>query len=103
MSTVANSDRSEPDSLDLLQTLRMVKPKIFKSKNIGLGDVGANLDSTWQVIRRDPSKRKDHRKGENTSPSNRGKEPVNLFKKGDILHITPSITLPFIGNSMRPK
>jgi hypothetical protein len=62
MSTIANSDRSEPDSLDFLQTLRMVKPKIFKYKNIGLGDVGANLDSTRQVIRRDPSKRKDHEK-----------------------------------------
>jgi hypothetical protein len=92
MSTIANIDRSEPNSLDLLQTLRMVKPKIFKSKNIGLGDVGANLDSTRQVTRCDPSKRKDHRKEENTSPSNRGKEPVNLLKEGDILHITPSIT-----------
>jgi hypothetical protein len=46
MSTIADIDRSEPNSLDLLQTLRMVKPKIFKSKNIGIGDVGANLDST---------------------------------------------------------
>jgi hypothetical protein len=35
----------------------MVKPKIFKSKNVGLGDVGANLDSTRQVIERDPGKR----------------------------------------------
>jgi hypothetical protein len=76
----------------LLQTLRMVKPKNFKSKNIGLRDAGANLDSTRQVIGRDHSKRKDHRKGEDTSPSNRGKELVNLFKEGDILHITPSIT-----------
>jgi hypothetical protein len=55
MSTVANIDRSEPNSLDLLQTLKMVKPKIFKSKNIGLGDAGANLDSTGQVIGHDPS------------------------------------------------
>jgi hypothetical protein len=70
----------------------MVKPKNFKPKNIGLGDAGANLDSTRQVIRRDPSKRKDHQKGENTSPSNRGKELVNLLKEGGILHITPSIT-----------
>jgi hypothetical protein len=92
MSTVANIERSEPNSHDLLQTLRMVKPKIFKSKNIGLGGAGANLDSARQVIGRDPSKRKDHRKGENTSPRIKGKEPVNLLKEGDILHITPCIT-----------
>jgi hypothetical protein len=55
MSSIADIDRSEPNSLDLLQTLRMVKPKNFKSKNIGLGDVGANLDYTRQVIGRDPS------------------------------------------------
>jgi hypothetical protein len=55
MSTVADIDWGEPNSLDLLQTFRMMKPKIFKSKNVGLGDAGANLDSTRQVIRRDPS------------------------------------------------
>jgi hypothetical protein len=91
MCTIADIDWGEPNSLDLLQTLRMMKPKIFKSKNISLGDAGANLDSTRQVIGRDPSKRKDHRKGKDTSPSNRGKEPVNLLKEGDILHITPGI------------
>jgi hypothetical protein len=80
MCTVANIDRSEPDSLDLLQALKMMKPKIFKSKNISLGDVSANLDSTGQVIRHYPSKRKDHRKGKDTSPSNRGEEPINLLK-----------------------
>jgi hypothetical protein len=55
MCTIADIDWGEPNSLDLLQTLKMMKPKIFKSKYISLGDVGANLDSTRQVIRRDPS------------------------------------------------
>jgi hypothetical protein len=92
MCTVADIGRGEPNSLDLLQAPRMMKPKIFKSKNISLGDVGANLNSTGQVIRRNPSKRKDHRKGKYTSPSNKGEKPVNLLKKGGSLHIAPGIT-----------
>jgi hypothetical protein len=55
MCTIADIDWGEPNSLDLFQTLKTMKPKIFKSKYISLGDVGANLDSTRQVIRRDPS------------------------------------------------
>jgi hypothetical protein len=91
MCTVADIDWGETNSLDLLQAFGMMKPKNFKSKNISLGDVGANLDSTGQVIRRNPSKRKDHRKGKDTSPSNRGEKPINLLKKGGSLHITPGI------------
>jgi hypothetical protein len=82
MCTIADIDWGEPYSLDLLQALKMMKPKIFKSKYISLGDVGANLDSTGQVIRRYPSKRKDHRKGKDTSPSNGGEKPINLLNKG---------------------
>jgi hypothetical protein len=91
MCTVANIDRGEPNSFDLLQALRVLKPEILKSKDISLGDASANLDSTGQVIRRYPSKRKDHRKGKDTSPSNRGEEPINLLKKRGSLHITPGI------------
>jgi hypothetical protein len=91
MCTVADIDRGEPNSLDLFQAPRMMKPKILKSEDISLGDVGANLNSTRQVIRRNPSKRKDHGKGKYSSPSNRGEKPVNLLKKGGSLHITLGI------------
>jgi hypothetical protein len=60
MCTVANPDRRDPNRFDLIQTIRMPKPEIFKSKEISLGDASANLDSTRQVIRSYPSKRKDH-------------------------------------------
>jgi hypothetical protein len=60
MSTVANPDRRDPNKFDLIQTIRMLKPEILKSKNISLRDASANLDSTGQVIRGYPSKRKDH-------------------------------------------
>jgi hypothetical protein len=89
MCTVADIDRGKPNSIDLLQAFRMVKPKIFKSKHISLGDVSANLDSTRQVIRCYPSKRKDHRKGKDTSTSNKGEKPINLLKERGTLHITP--------------
>jgi hypothetical protein len=91
MRTVANIDRRDPNSFDLIQTIRVLKLEIFKSKNISLGDASANLDSTGQVIRSYPSKRKDHRKRKDTSPSNRGEEPINLLQKGGSLHIAPSI------------
>jgi hypothetical protein len=60
MSTVANTDRRGPNRFDLIQTVRMLKPEIFKYKNISLGNASANLDSTGKVIRNYPSKRKDH-------------------------------------------
>jgi hypothetical protein len=60
MSTVANTDRRGPNRFDLIQTVRVLKPKIFKSENISLGNASANLDSTGKVIRNYPSKRKDH-------------------------------------------
>jgi hypothetical protein len=46
MSTVANPDRRDPYRFNLLQTTRMLKPEILKSKNISLRDASANMDST---------------------------------------------------------
>jgi hypothetical protein len=60
MSTVANPDRRDPNRFDLIQTIRMLKPEILKSKNISLGDATANLNPTRQVMRGYPGKRKDH-------------------------------------------
>jgi hypothetical protein len=60
MCTVANPDKRDPNRFDLIQTIKMLKPEVFKSKNISLGDASANLDPTRQVIRGYPSKRKDH-------------------------------------------
>jgi hypothetical protein len=91
MCTVADIDRGEPNSFDLFQTFGVLKPEILKSKYISLGDASANLDSTGQVIRRYPSKRKDHRERKDTSPSNRGEEPINLLQKRGSLHIAPGI------------
>jgi hypothetical protein len=48
MRTVANIDRRDPNSFDLFQTIRVLKPEILKSKNISLGDASANMDSTGQ-------------------------------------------------------
>jgi hypothetical protein len=91
MSTVVYPDRRDPNRFNLLQTAGMLKPEILKSKNISLRDVSANLDSTGQMIRGNPSKGKDHRKRKDTSPGNRSEKPINLLQKGGSLHVTPGI------------
>jgi hypothetical protein len=91
MGTVKHINRAEPDISYLLHTLRMVEPIVFKPKDISFWNIGANLNFARQVIRSNPSKGLNHSERENTSPSNRGKKPVNLFQQGVVMHVTPGI------------
>jgi hypothetical protein len=73
----------------------MIKPKIFKPENIGLGNTSPNLNLTRKMIRSDSSKRHDQRVRVLICPSNRSEEPVHLLQEWGILHIAPGIRSPF--------
>jgi hypothetical protein len=59
VSTVSTTKWSELGIIDHLETGWVVKPIIFKYKNIGFWNSCANLNSTGQVIRNDSSKRQN--------------------------------------------
>jgi hypothetical protein len=81
----------------------VTEPIIFKSEDIGFGNVCANLDLARQMVRSGFSKGKYHFHGELRSPGNRRDEPVKLFKKRGIMHITPSVASPFERKLNQPQ
>jgi hypothetical protein len=64
---------------NLINTTRVIKPIVFKSKDISLGNICAYLNFTRQVIRSDPSKRKNHGVRILIGPGHRSKKPIHLL------------------------
>ena len=60
---------------------------IFKTKNLSLGNVSANGDNTWGVVRGWSCKRVYHGIWVFQRPCSGREEPIQLGKKGVILHI----------------
>jgi hypothetical protein len=68
----------------------MFNPNIFKPKNLCLGNRGANMNLTRDMVRSGSGHRKEEDVWEIAIPVGSGKDPINLFKTGDTLHVTPS-------------
>ena len=68
----------------------MFNPKILKPENLCFGNKGANLNLARNMVKSGSRHRKEEGVWEITSPVGSGKNPINLFKKGDTLHVTPS-------------
>jgi hypothetical protein len=63
MGTIARAVMRVPGTLNLINTSRVVKPVVLKSKDICFRDISTNLHSARQMIRSDPSKGQDKREG----------------------------------------
>ena len=57
----------------------MIKPEVFKSKHLGLGDGGADLNLARNMIRSWPGHWEEQSIWELSDPVDRGENLVNLF------------------------
>jgi hypothetical protein len=92
MSTIGGIQRGAPGIFYLIHAIRVAKPKILESEDVSLWNISPNLNFTWYVIRGNSSMREDQRVRKKGCPSNRSEKPINLLKKGEGLHVAPSIT-----------